>query len=589
MISNRVREALAAVPLEDVLTVLHEVSRHDRYQASQGIQDAAAVVTDHAERVGLQAVSINQYPADGRARWWSFQAPLSWTPAVGTLDVLCDGRQVLSLDHRRQPVCLAAYSAATGAAGLEAPLVSARSGDPVGLKGAIAVLELGDADPLPWIATAGAVGFVSAARDVEHRARLELPLGCPLFAFSVTPEELATIRWAAARGARARAVVELAEPASMPVVQAVLPGEPGAEVWLTAHLCHPRPGANDNASGVATLLGVGAAFTHLQEIDSLWRPPRTIRFVWAPEFVGAAAALHGHLAQGGERPAAIVDMDVVGTDQARHRRPFLLERPPDALLGQLAPLGEAVLGEVLAQTSSHPGSWAALPFAGFSDHMVFASYGAPAVQLCHAPDRLNHSSGDVIDTVSAVELHRAAATGVVLARTAAGGFLTASESASLVGSWCHREKAAAVRLADRCREVDDGRWSAGLLNYVNCLTHAMAGSVPRYTQHATVHELTGPPLRRCWSGPLNVRAMTADMPSDVRQRVVDLIRSDKANLAVLNTLATLVDGLQDAETLARQASFGMRRPLERRTTQLLVGAMLESGWVAPVDAASAWS
>jgi Peptidase family M28 len=587
MISDRVREALAAVPLDDVLTVLQEVTEYDRYQASQGIQDAAVILADHAERLGLQAVSIDQHPADGRAHWWTFQAPLSWTPTVGTLDIWCDGHQLLSLDHRRQPVCLAAYSAATGEAGLEAALVIARPDDPATLKGAIAVLEPGDTDPLPEMVTAGAAGFVTAARDVEHRARLELPLGCPLFAFSVTPGELIAIRSAAARGARARVVVQLSEPVGMPLVQAVLPGEPGAEVWLTAHLCHPRPGANDNASGAACLVGVGAALARLQGTDPLWRPQRTIRFIWAPEFVGNAAALHGHLAGGGERPAAVVNMDVVGTEQSCQRRPLLLERPPDAQQGQLALFGEMVLSEVFAQTSNHPGSWAASPFAGFSDHLVFASYGTPAVQLCHAPDQLNHSAGDVIDAISAVELHRATATGVVLARIAAGGFLTASESTDLVAAWCRREQTASVDLANRYREVRDGRWSAGLINYVNHLTDVIAGRAPSCARDVLDQQPAGPPLRRCWSGPLNVRAMTADMPADMRLRVVDLIRSDKANLAVLNTLATLVDGLHDAEALHRQASFGMRRPLDRRTTGLLIGAMLESGWVAHVDAEAA--
>ena len=40
----------------------------------------------------------------------------------------------------------------------------------------------------------------------------------------------------------------------IPLVSAVVPGSGAGEVLVLAHLCHPQPSANDNASGAAAAL-----------------------------------------------------------------------------------------------------------------------------------------------------------------------------------------------------------------------------------------------------------------------------------------------------------------------------------------------
>jgi Zn-dependent M28 family amino/carboxypeptidase len=40
----------------------------------------------------------------------------------------------------------------------------------------------------------------------------------------------------------------------IPLVTARLAGESEREILVVSHLCHPRPGANDNASGAAAAL-----------------------------------------------------------------------------------------------------------------------------------------------------------------------------------------------------------------------------------------------------------------------------------------------------------------------------------------------
>jgi hypothetical protein len=253
---------------------VHAICAHDRYQASAGITAAADYVADRARAAGLVDVTVLSFPADGAKRWWTYHAPQSWTPVRATLAVA--GTAVVS--YPDQPYSLAAYSAPTQRGGRPLPLVrfsAVRAGaDP---RGALIVAD----EPVSLGALAAvmtAAGAVAVAADplggLAHRApaqvgRLELPAGSGLAAFSVTAAQLSRLLNAADAGMTALADVELdAAVSAMPVVTGWLPGtgraEPDAELLLSAHLCHPRPGANDNASGVAALLGIARVLASRQ-------------------------------------------------------------------------------------------------------------------------------------------------------------------------------------------------------------------------------------------------------------------------------------------------------------------------------------
>ena len=102
-------------------------------------------------------------------------------------------------------------------------------------------------------------------------------------------------------------------PASTPgayeVATAIIPGaDPrlaSQEIVLSCHLDHQRPGANDNASGCATILEVARTLAKLIARGELARAaPRTIRFVWPPEVEGhdgAAQRAAGARARGSRR------------------------------------------------------------------------------------------------------------------------------------------------------------------------------------------------------------------------------------------------------------------------------------------------
>src|SRR5262249_10135877 len=104
-------------------------------------------------------------------------------------------------------------------------------------------------------------------------------------------------------------------PGSYEVVTATIEGSDRSlkdqEIVFSCHLDHQRPGANDNASGCATILEVARTLRKLIDAGRLAPLARTIRFVWPPEVEGTLALLNARpdLAA---RIKAVVHMDMVG-------------------------------------------------------------------------------------------------------------------------------------------------------------------------------------------------------------------------------------------------------------------------------------
>ncbi|SEH01048.1 Zn-dependent amino-or carboxypeptidase, M28 family [Nonomuraea solani] len=404
-----VHEAFPVAGCEDLVASLCGM---DRYQASDGIAKAADLVASAAERAGLSEVGIRRHPADGTARWWTFRAPAAWTPVKATLDLLEPGGVRRMAEHPAEPYALATYSAAAHAH--DVPLVEATRG-PVP-PGALVLLPSGHDLPLgPVVAelqrtqAGGLVTDIPAERwrGEPVRGRLELARDSRLYGFSVPPATMAELLRAARDGVTASVTVEVTRNAEMPVVEAVLPGDGPGETLLLAHLCHPAPGANDNASGVAALVGIATALAKLP------RGQGSVRFVWGPEFAGTAAHLHGRR---GAPPAYVINLDMVGEDQAVCGCPLTIEGGPAHVPSPLPALAADFAKLLPAQASSYAGAvplrgwaWAEVPFSGASDHALFAdpATACPSLALGHWPDPYRHTSLDTPDKVSGEELRRA--------------------------------------------------------------------------------------------------------------------------------------------------------------------------------------
>jgi Peptidase family M28 len=651
--------------LADLVTAVHEhldmraamadvaaVSEHDRYQASAGIAAAAQYVAERAQAAGLTDVRVLSFPADGAQRWWTYQAPLPWTPLRAALSL----GPATVVRYPEQPYALAAYSAATRPGGqLARPLrwSAVRAGaDPAG-----ALVVVDEPAALPAVAARLGSGAIAVAMDpLGARAgrlpgqvgRLELLPGSPLAAFSLTADQLRELTAAADAGTDVHVLVEL-DPAShgVPVVTGTLPGDGDGdgELLMTAHLCHPRPGANDNASGVAALLAAARMLADpaLAAGANGGRAAggrRSVRFLWGPEFVGLAAYLHDVVGRGAAAaPLLAVNVDMAGQDVQRCGGPLVIERGPDDLPSFLPALAERCAALLPPAARSYSGAvpcdrwtWRSTPFAGGSDHALLADEPArcPAITLGHWPDLTNHSSADTLDTVDPAELRRSAAIagatvaavrgcqtvpmaaditdatvawaaelvlGVLPGRRQAGGTVPAApgdavfdpQSGEGVLRWLdHRGGvgAAAVRALRLTGAGDEQVRDAA--DWVGSVATAVRA---RLTGDATADRrqpaTRGPALARNWPGPANLRALAAAASPADRNWLDQQLAADRGgNYARALALMRSTNGARDRHEASWWAAVSSELAIPAPFAARFFDLLCQAGWAVPAAAAS---
>jgi hypothetical protein len=210
---------------------------------------------------------------------------------------------------------------------------------------------------------------------------------------------------------------------ALEIVQATIPGETDEQVLVVAHLCHPLPSANDNASGAAAAYEAARTLQALIAGNRLPGPRRTIRFLWVPEMTGTFAYLAQH-EQGLSQFIAGINLDMVGEDQGQTGSSWLIERPPEAAASfapeLLARLRDDLPGlKGMADVApSHTGMGAyplyrqaQVAFSGGSDHYILSdpSVGVPTPMFIQWPDRFYHTSADTPDRTDPRSLARAGA------------------------------------------------------------------------------------------------------------------------------------------------------------------------------------
>jgi hypothetical protein len=202
------------------------------------------------------------------------------------------------------------------------------------------------------------------------------------------------------------------------------------EIIFTCHLDHPRPGANDNASGCVSILEVARTLQKLIGEGSLPRPARSIRFLWPAEIEGSIIYLTRH--DDPSRLKANVHMDMVGGG-SETKAVFRISGGPMSLPTFISDLGFEVGRFVNAQTEAYAGGAdVAFPlvapeggkepllalYEGLdmgSDHDVFreGSWRIPGLYLHDWPDRYIHTNFDTAAMIDPTKLKRAAFIGAV--------------------------------------------------------------------------------------------------------------------------------------------------------------------------------
>ncbi|MEO7369003.1 MAG: endonuclease/exonuclease/phosphatase family protein [Gemmatimonadaceae bacterium] len=466
VLSPQVIDALARnLSGERALETIKAISANHRTRGSRPFRGAAELIAARARGGGLDDVKIEEFPADGKIFYGTQRSRPPWDAEFAELwEMKRDGPQLRSArlitSWAKQPMSVAEDSESGD---VTAELVDVGAGaaesDYAGknVKGKLILVSSQPADAVPLgVAKFGARGIVSYAQnqktgwwgentDLVRWGHLDTFSPTKTFSFMVSPRvaKAFSTRLARREHITMHAVVRAGQhPGAYSVVTAAIRGADEKlsqqEIVFSCHLDHPNPGANDNASGCATILEVGVTLSKLIKTGTIPRPARTIRFVWPPEVEGTMAMLNSK-PEWAKRIRAVVHMDMVGAGPT-NKSVFHVGGGPASLpsfvyevaqsLGawvndatyKYAATGQSAYPLVAPTGGKEPLLAQLDEFDMGSDHEVYedASWRIPAIYLHDWPDRYIHTTWDTPDRIDPTKLLRAGFIGA-----ASGYFLAA--------------------------------------------------------------------------------------------------------------------------------------------------------------------
>jgi len=424
---------------------LEGLSRQHRMRGSRGFRAAADQVLAELKRYGYADAHIESFPTDGKIFYGTQRSRPAWNAEFAELwEIDANGAHATRLaSWDAAPITLAQDSAS---ADVTAELIDVGSGAAeadYANKDVRGKIVLASAQPGPVAERAlsrGALGIVSYAQNqrtawygendnLVRWGHLETFASQKTFAFMVSLKTARALQQRLASGEAIRLhakVIAGQENGDYNIPTGTIPGSEPGEIVFSCHLDHPRPGANDNASGCAAILEVARTLSKLIAEKRLAPPRRTIRFVWPPEIEGTLALLNGR-PEIAKNIRAAVHLDMVGGGPET-KAIFHVTRGPasqpsfvydvadtvamfvNAQSEALAKTGSARFPLVASDGSKDPLRAELAPLSLGSDHQVYSdsSFAIPAIYLNDWPDRYIHTNLDVPANIDSTKLGRAA-------------------------------------------------------------------------------------------------------------------------------------------------------------------------------------
>ena len=208
--------------------------------------------------------------------------------------------------------------------------------------------------------------------------------------------------------------------------------KPDEEIHFTCHLDHPRPGANDNASGCMAILEAARTLQALIDAGALPRPERSIRWLWPAEIEGSIMYLGEH--DDPSRIKANIHMDMVGGTPVT-KAVYRVSGGPMSVPSFISDLAHEITAFVNDQTQRFAdGQDVAFPLNApeggkeplqalmegismGSDHDIFfeGTWRIPGLYLHEWPDRYIHTNFDTAANIDPTKLKRSAFIGAAAA------------------------------------------------------------------------------------------------------------------------------------------------------------------------------
>jgi aminopeptidase-like protein len=428
------KEISGAIALSHVA----EVAKHHRIQASPGIRAACEYAVSEFHKMGVDA-RLHSYPANGEDFDWTSLRFKEWSCEDAWLKLVEPEEKYLARFAEKK-IHVIQRSISTPEGGLTAELVVPRNKgeepedyEGIDVKGKV-VITNGDVHRVNELALVGrgAAGIIYDGMFV----RTDLPEGTlddtlRYTSFWWTPQDTPGLGWVVTprTGRELRRQVAKGDPVKvhgyikaelydgyLDNAVATIPGETDEEVIVIAHICHPEPSANDNASGCGAAMEAARAISKLIDDGVLKKPMRTIRFTLVPEMAGS----YSYLAEREDdipKMVASINLDMVGEDQDQTGSVLVLHKTPDSFPSYINAVSEAIFEETQKEFKSIGGNpWMATfrhavgEFSGGSDHYIYTdpTVGIPSVMMIQWPDKFYHTSDDTVDKVSPKSLGKVA-------------------------------------------------------------------------------------------------------------------------------------------------------------------------------------
>jgi aminopeptidase YwaD len=418
-----------------------EVSRHHRIQVSPGIRAAVNYATETLKGYGL-GVEIRRYKSDGKALAWSSPMFKEWSCDEAELKLVEPAGEARFLSrYGENKMSIIQRSLPTPKGGVEAEVVVLKKGEDesdykgLDLKGKV-VLTDGDVSRVRELAVGrhGALGILYDGMWLREPSLKEGELNdamkytsfwwygdeAPCWGFVLTPR---TGRWLRRLVEKSKTPVKVHAkvdsklyPGEMENCVATIPGATKELVVVIAHICHPQPSANDNASGTGAAMEAARALQKLVASGKLAKPKRSIVFTLVPEMSGTYPYLAENEARIPDMVAAL-NLDMVGENQNLCGGPLIVERTPESCPSYVNSLMESIYDSVKSEAKNLGGTssyalfkHAVTPFSGGSDHYVYSdpTVGVACPMMIQWPDKFYHTSADTIDKVDPEMLRKVA-------------------------------------------------------------------------------------------------------------------------------------------------------------------------------------
>ena len=438
---------------------LDQITLYHRTRASRQYAEAVDHVFNQLKIYGFDNAEVLEFPADGKTMFGTQKSRMAWDVDFAELWIVDETgtreRRLASWDAVPLSVAQDSLSGA-----VTAELVDVGAGllegdyKDRGISGKL-VLTSSQPGAIADLAVAkyGAAGIVSYApnqktawwkqddRLVRWGHLSSFPAeDSKTFAFMISLGEARKLqaRMKAGQQVRLDAKIEAYHrPGTYQLITAAIEGSDPTlaeqEIAFTCHLDHPRPGANDNASGCVAILEAARAMKKMIDEGSLPAPKRTIRFIWPAEIEGSIIFLSARPDMAA-RIKANIHMDMVGGG-LETKAVFRIAGSPASIpsfvpaVGQY--FGEFVNHHSLAYASGDATDYPLVaqdggreplmalmePFSMGSDHQIFSegTWGIPGIYLHDWPDRYIHTNFDTAVMIDPTKLKRAAYIGATTA------------------------------------------------------------------------------------------------------------------------------------------------------------------------------